>query len=46
MERESNKDERGQHVEEREHEPASPEHGEFHPPFASEGLQLVRDSPC
>jgi hypothetical protein len=46
MEHENDKDERGQHVEEREHEPGSSDHGEFHPPFVSEGLEQVRDSHC
>ncbi len=46
MEHESNKDESGQPSAEREHEHTSSKHNEFHPPFASEGLELVRDPHC
>ena len=46
MEHESKQDPRASDAEERTREQASPERSEFHPPFASEGLELVRDSHC
>jgi hypothetical protein len=46
MEHETKQDHGAANAEEPTREQASPERDEFHPPFASEGLERVRDSHC
>ncbi len=46
MEPERDEDQHRHESEDRKRDGASPGHGEFHPPFASEGLEQVRDSHC
>jgi hypothetical protein len=46
MEHESKQDHGAADAEEREREQVPAEQSEFHPPFASEGLEQIRDGLC